>query len=233
MPIEVGLAARRAALSLGLFLASACSEGAPSPEPLRRGEAQTQAMVRVLDVTDGDTVRVTGGPWEQERVRLAGIDAPELSQAWGPEATEALEKLVAGRDILLVSAGRDKYSRLLGDLWAGDKWLNLQLVEDGHSWWYRKYSDSEELSLAEQEAKQERRGLWQEETPQPPWEFRNGPTPASAGIDDYAASDTAVFLTRTGTKYHRGSCRFLARSKLEVDREQAEANYAPCSVCNP
>lgn len=216
-----------------LFVVSACSQG-PDPDVTAPQVSDPGgAVVAVVDVVDGDTVRVTGGPWKQERVRLAGIDAPESSQAWGLEATEALQKLVAGREILLVSAGRDKYSRLLGDLWDGDKWLNLEMVEGGHSWWYRKYSDSEELALAEQQAKQARRGLWQEETPQPPWEFRNGPRPPSADSNEDATSDAAVYLTRTGKKYHRGSCRFLARSKLEVDREQAEANFSPCSVCNP
>lgn len=43
-----------------------------------------------------------------------------------------------------------------------------------------------------------------------------------------------VYITKTGTKYHRAGCRHLARSSIPISRKDAEARgYAPCKTCNP
>lgn len=50
------------------------------------------------------------------------------------------------------------------------------------------------------------------------------------------ATDTqeaTVFITRTGSKYHRGGCRYLSKSKIPISLENAKRRYSPCSVCNP
>ena len=54
---------------------------------------------------------------------------------------------------------------------------------------------------------------------------------------DLAAADddeeSAVYVTRTGKKYHRAGCRYLSRSMIPISLEDAQAEYDPCSVCNP
>jgi len=42
-----------------------------------------------------------------------------------------------------------------------------------------------------------------------------------------------VYVTRTGTKYHRAGCRYLARSQIPMSLKEAAARYGPCSVCKP
>ena len=42
-----------------------------------------------------------------------------------------------------------------------------------------------------------------------------------------------VFITRTGSKYHREGCRYLKRSAIPINRADAEKNYSPCKVCRP
>lgn len=42
-----------------------------------------------------------------------------------------------------------------------------------------------------------------------------------------------VYVTRTGSKYHRGYCRYLSKSKIPMSLEQAARRYNPCSVCKP
>lgn len=42
-----------------------------------------------------------------------------------------------------------------------------------------------------------------------------------------------VYITKTGSKYHTGSCRYLSRSKIPISLEDAMKRYGPCSVCNP
>lgn len=54
--------------------------------------------------------------------------------------------------------------------------------------------------------------------------------------DDYSPSKsgTIVYVTRTGSKYHRGSCNYLSSSKIEIDLDDAKDDgYSPCSKCNP
>jgi hypothetical protein len=45
--------------------------------------------------------------------------------------------------------------------------------------------------------------------------------------------DVTVFITRTGKKYHRGSCRYLKRSKIPISLSKAKKRYSPCRVCRP
>lgn len=42
-----------------------------------------------------------------------------------------------------------------------------------------------------------------------------------------------VYTTRTGSKYHTGSCRYLSKSKIPIPLDQARKSLAPCSVCKP
>jgi micrococcal nuclease len=55
---------------------------------------------------------------------------------------------------------------------AGGPTLNARLVAGGHAWHYTRYSDDVELAEAERTARAARAGLWQAETPQPPWDYR-------------------------------------------------------------
>jgi hypothetical protein len=49
-----------------------------------------------------------------------------------------------------------------------------------------------------------------------------------------ARDDITVYITRTGRKYHRRSCRHLSRSKIRTTLKEArERGYAPCKVCKP
>lgn len=75
----------------------------------------------------------------KERVRLIGIDAPELAQKpWGMKAKKHLEEILdkAGRTVTLEFDidRRDKYGRLLGYLWTPDgRLINLLMVKDGYA----------------------------------------------------------------------------------------------------
>ncbi len=65
----------------------------------------------ILEVVDGDTVRVPG-----YTVRLYGVDAPEKDQPFGPQATGCLATLVWGRTVEVRPQGVDRYGRLLAVL---------------------------------------------------------------------------------------------------------------------
>ena len=72
----------------------------------------------------------------------------------------------------------------------------------------------EDFRAAERWAREKKLGLW---GPDPP--------PASA--------DVTVFVTKTGTKYHRAGCRALAKSSTAIRLGEVGGKYQPCAVCDP
>lgn len=127
---------------------------------------------RVVGVSDGDTIEVLRAG-RAVRVRLHGIDCPESRQAYGTRAKQFTAQLVFGKTVAVQVHGTDQYGRILGEVILPDgRSLNRELVRNGYAWWYRRYSNDLVLQQLEQEARRERRGLWQDRNPVPPWEFR-------------------------------------------------------------
>ncbi len=127
---------------------------------------------RVTWVADGDTIEVVAGG-AAVRVRLEGIDAPELDQPFGVDAKVFVQRYAGGQVVTVLEKGRDRYGRTLGDviLPNGDH-LNRRLVEEGLAWHYKRYSRDAALAALEQRAQVRRIGLWGQSAPMPPWEWR-------------------------------------------------------------
>ena len=92
-----------------------------------------------LRVSDGDTITIAA-EGRKEKVRLIGIDAPELRQEGGPEARQYLAKRILNRRVKVEGETRDRYGRLLGTVYLGEENINLSLVREGHAWDYKAYS---------------------------------------------------------------------------------------------
>lgn len=127
---------------------------------------------RVVGVSDGDTLTVLLTNNRPQKIRLAGIDAPEKKQPFGARSKQALSEKVFDRTVCVVSNSTDRYQRWICDIHVGDRWINREMVAEGWAWWYRQYSSSETLAAAERQALENKRGLWTDAAPQPPWEFR-------------------------------------------------------------
>ena len=139
----------------------------------------------VTHVADGDTINVrpsAGG--SETRVRLLGVDTPELhSQShpgadyWAREAMRYTASRVEGRAVTLrlePTKTRDKYRRLLAYVYLGDADIfNLDLVRDGEAYADRRFPHSlrSQFEQAEGEARKKARGLWKDvtESQMPPW----------------------------------------------------------------
>src|SRR5207253_6190876 len=125
---------------------------------------------QVVSVHDGDsiTVLIDG---RKEKVRLIGIDAPELDQApWGVQARDALRGLVDGKTVRLETdiTIRDQYRRLLAYVYVGEMLVNLELVRQGQAVLYTlppNVAHIEEYRQAQQEAREAERGVWDREKP--------------------------------------------------------------------
>lgn len=141
--------------------------------------AQPQTITgKVVTVTDGDTITVLDADRLQNKIRLAGIDAPESGQAFGEKAKQSLSDLVFGKTVTVTSSKFDRYGRIVGKVALDGKDINLEQIRRGFAWFYRAYAnelstdDARAYDRAEASAKAERRGLWSDPSPVAPWEFR-------------------------------------------------------------
>jgi endonuclease YncB( thermonuclease family) len=126
-------------------------------------------MGRIVRIADGDTLQLLA---EKEiTVRLDGIDAPELGQPFGDAARRHLAELCDGKNVTVDVSGEDQFGRTLGVVNVAGEDINAAMVRDGFAWRYL-HSESDELARLEAEAKSERRGLWQDREPTPPWDWR-------------------------------------------------------------
>jgi endonuclease YncB( thermonuclease family) len=110
------------------------------------------------------------------KLRLTDIDAPERNQAYGLKSRSALIKLCQGNNILVTAQiiAKDKYLRSLGRLQCNHIDASLYLAEQGLAWHYANYSSNIDVYNAALKARQQRLGLWADDNPIPPWDWRHG-----------------------------------------------------------
>ncbi len=124
--------------------------------------------VRVVQVFDGDTVRLADG----RKVRLVGVDAPEIdspygkAEPFGEQSKAYLTEMVLDRDVRLVIPPDDpvdRYGRTLGYLYLDGVLVNGRIIRDGYARCYRAFwFEYRDLFYDfEREARRYRRGIWQ------------------------------------------------------------------------
>jgi len=136
--------------------------------------ADADDPVRLLRVFDADTILVQLPGGDHERVRLLGVDAPEVkgyrdAEPGGEEAKARARELLGSGPVRLEADGtadeRDGYQRLLRYVHLPDgRDLGRTLIEEGYARAYRRftYSRKKEYLALESQAREERRGLWAE-----------------------------------------------------------------------
>jgi endonuclease YncB( thermonuclease family) len=218
------------ALAVALFAGpAATASGAPS-----------EVVSGPAMAVDGDTLDVSGA-----RVRLEGIDAPEVSQtcprAWlgtwdcGRAAKRAMEDMVRGQDVTCESRGHDKYDRMLGVCFAAGRNVNAAMVRAGLAWAFVKYSDT--YVAEEAEARAARAGIWAAEA-EPAWLYRerrwasaNGAAPNGCAIKGN--------VTERGRIYHLPWSTWYGKVKVEPakgerwfcsEADAAAAGFRPAIV---
>lgn len=126
---------------------------------------------KVVGISDGDTIKVLKDG-KQVKIRLASIDCPEKGQPYGQKAKQFTADMVAGKKVRIWPTDTDRYGRIVGFVFVGDRNLNKELLSAGLAWHYKKYSRDPELAKLEFKARSARTGLWSEPDPIPPWEYR-------------------------------------------------------------
>jgi micrococcal nuclease len=189
---------------------------------------------RCISVIDGDTITVEhdGHP---EHIRLSDIDAPEAAQPFGTSSTLILSKLILNKLVRVIPDGHDRYGRTLATLLLPPSLnVNATMIRNGIAWHAVQYSSDPALSRHQDLARGERRGLWRDPSPVPPWVFRNGPAASLPAIKAASfngdTSQAFALLLSSGlpldTPLTPENYSLLRLSIMLRDRQTAEALLA-------
>lgn len=130
---------------------------------------------RVIEVADGDSITILTHYNEEKRIRLGGIDCPESSQLHGDEAKHFLSSIVLERRVRILPDGIDDYGRTVATVLLNGENVNRRIIAFGQGWVYRKYCTADYCNdwlKLEETARNARVGLWRDDNPRPPWEWR-------------------------------------------------------------
>ena len=139
----------------------------------RSAQPEQQLSGKIIEVYDGDTATLLTADNVKYKVRFFGIDAPEAAQEFGIVSRDALREKILGREVSVMVVSSDVYGRAIGRVMIGSRYINLEMAAEGMAWYYKDYAANEhDLAEAESNARRDRRGLWKDPSPRPPWEYR-------------------------------------------------------------
>lgn len=134
----------------------------------------TYANMTLIKVHDGDTITLADKYGKEIKLRLYGIDAPELAQLYGNEAKSYLQHILSNNNITFKEKHKDTYGRTVATVFVENNNINLEMVKAGYAWHYDRYNKSNVYAKAQQYAKENKLGLWQQENPIEPSQYRKG-----------------------------------------------------------
>jgi hypothetical protein len=165
-------------------------------------------------------------------IRLAGIDCPELHQAYGQKAKQYASLLAFGKTAIVRVHGRDDKGRTLATIMVGSMNLNQELVEKGLAWAYLHYSA--QYVPQEKNARAKKIGLWSYNNPVPPWEFRNPGLKIANQQEKSPPNASMIYISKNGKRYHRKGCKSLPAAAQPISLKNAQMRgYSPCRLCKP
>lgn len=138
--------------------------------------AQTSISCKVVSISDGDSFTCLTPAKKNIKVRMNQIDAPERQQDFGNAARRKLSEMIYLKNVRLTSYGKDKYKRVLAEVFVNNQNINQKMVESGYAWAYREYLQSEKYLSLEQQARNNLLGLWSQPNPIYPSDFRKQKT---------------------------------------------------------
>ena len=190
----------------------------------------------VVRIVDGDTIIVSDG--NDIKVRLIGIDTPETVhpskpvEHYGKEASRFTDNLLKGEQVYLVSDTEgdkiDKYGRTLAHVYRAPDGLfvNAEIIRQGYGHAYTRFPFKymEEFKQLERFAREAEKGLWGAVAL---------PIATSEFEKQLDTESVMVYITNTGSKYHRDGCSYLSKGKIPMKLSEAKISYSPCSRCKP
>ena len=131
----------------------------------------TTSAQLVVQVYDGDTYRIFH-QGKFQIIRLANVDAPELSQYYGRLVKTEVSKLILTKIVRIQVYGKDRYGRTVAKITVAGKSLDSILISSGWAWHWLEYSHNKTLSVYERLATEASNGMWKCKHNVPPWIWR-------------------------------------------------------------
>lgn len=128
----------------------------------------------VKAVIDGNTLEIETNN-EVQTIQLAGIDCPELGQAYGEHAKAHLEKLALQKIVEINLVGKDRWGNQLAIVMINDIDIRIELLKEGLAWTAER-NPLPELESVKETARKKSKGLWEQDNPTPPWVYRRQQT---------------------------------------------------------
>jgi len=190
---------------------------------------------KVVGVQDGDTIDLLDRD-QKYTIRLDGIDAPEIDQAFGQSAKKFTTDLCLGAVVTADISSKDKYGRGIAIVTLPDSTcLNEALLAAGLAWHYKLFNMDRTYAELEKSAKEKKLGLWDDENPTSPWKYRNKKDEEPKPDAFYEAKYVASVKSNT---FHRPWCKIAKMIDnedliyFETIEEAEEKGLKPCMECN-
>lgn len=135
------------------------------------GPCYDPITAKVMEITDGNTLKVITSSNETITIVLPGIDCPELTQPYGVQAKTYLEKLLLKMDVTIHIQGKDRRKNYVGVVLLRNIDVRLGLLKEGLAWTVEKDCENE-LENIRLKAAANKRGLWSQKSPTAPWLYR-------------------------------------------------------------
>ena len=98
---------------------------------------------KIIKIIDGDTVYFQANNDDAyKKIRLVGIDAPEMKQPFGHQSRQCLANLINNKLVQIISFGEDRYKRILAKILIEKIDINLTMIKNGCAWFYRRYKNT-------------------------------------------------------------------------------------------
>jgi endonuclease YncB( thermonuclease family) len=154
------------------------TQAQPRPDNSKRPAIQLgQFLVgKVSDVASGETFTMITKENREIEVWLAEIEAPEKGQFYWNASRMVLSDKVLGNEVTVqvinIKDMEDGYDYVIGQAYLDNRWINKEMVAEGWAWHFPQYFQSQELSLAEKQAREKKLGMWATDVPISPSEFQ-------------------------------------------------------------
>ena len=194
---------------------------------------------KVVGVLDGDTIKVLKED-KQVKIRLASIACPERGQPFGRAAQKFTADLIDRKIVKIMPTDTDRYGRTIAFVFVGGIGLNKELLKAGLAWHYKQYSRDPELAKLEFQARSQKKGLWAQPNPVPPWEYRHNSRSrrnanrfesvlSNAGRAYHGNTSSRIFHKPGCEQYDCKNCTAIFQNR----KDAIAAGYRGCKICNP
>ncbi len=178
----------------------------------------------VSRVIDGDTFVTT----ENQYIRIASVEAPEIDRCGGKEAKQALEDLILKKPLYLKVLFRDAYDRLVSQVYVGNAYVNETLIRDGYAYYLPrgKAESLTELKRAGEYAREKKLGIFSQTCTQ----VTNADSPSCA-VKGNVRNGNIYYTPECGVYHNTVVQLYLGDRWFCSEKEAIEAGFRKPKQC--